>query len=193
MRARALAPVLAGLLAGGCLSFHPLDPESGDSDEGGTAPTPGVCQPACGIVDDCAAQGEDLSHWRCEGGACRYGACAIDGDCGSGGVCRDDPFQGTKVCAFPCPIEGCLPGSVCEGGVCVTAGCSGDDDCGANHVCDAGACWLPCDGDADCGNAQLQCTGGLCRVFACDDAQACATRLGGASGPHGHGWACVPP
>lgn len=184
--------LLGPLVLAGCFTFSPLDPDadSGGAEVGDATPTPGVCQPGCSVSADCVAAGQDATGWTCSMGACRYALCSSDADC-DGGVCRDDPSIGAPSCAYACPLQGCLPGQTCEGGYCITAGCASDAECLPTHACDAGACWQVCNTDVDCGNTQLECSEGLCRVFTCTSENDCASRFG-AQPPAGDGWACVP-
>lgn len=192
MAARIVA-VLALALTG-CITFSAIEDSGATGGDGSPADgggSSGVCQPSCTTVDQCVGANENPSNWSCAAGVCTYSLCLSDADCaGSMGVCMTDAALGTKACAYPCPIEGCLPGTTCVSGYCQTSGCTLDSDCGGGFVCSDGACHVPCVDDSACGDTKLECVDGLCQTFACTAAIDCADRFGTRTGPD-MGWVCV--
>lgn len=147
--------------------------------------TAGKC--VCTMDSDC---GFGL---RCSAGACVR--CVVDTDCGMNQYCE------TGACRATCMDDStCADFFACTNSRCTFVGCTKDKECAiavrdVRAKCDltAKTCFLPCEGDTECGNLTgtwggLVCSDGRCQSVGCDTDAECRLFL-----PAGMSGTCVTP
>lgn len=154
----------------------------------GFKPTGKVCvRTECQTNQDCNGQ------QKCTAGKC---VCTVDADCGFGLRCNagscvrcvidtdcgNNQFCDTGACRPTCTNNGdCADFYACTTGRCTFVGCTQDKQCAlaikdVRAKCDTTAktCFLPCEGDSECGGLTngswfgLVCAEGRCTNVGCD-------------------------
>lgn len=116
----------------------------------------GACGPAeCVDAGSCGAYACNTGVRQC------FDSCRIDGECGTGYVCRDGECL-SATCTAATAARVCQ-GAVCNGGVCESAYYCDVYGCADGYTCESYQCVRNCSSDAQCERYVCDIAFGECR------------------------------